>query len=190
MKRQVFLLFFRGIIKAEKLIGDALTGISDAQFGSISAQFPQRFRFLGQRCYFCHQLFAGEVFFFNDNSRMVPCQYHCIVILMVFRHIGRGNKHRGSPHRLQLCQRHSTGTGNYKVRSGKTIRHIVDVFPDIDNRVVLKGASPLPQKLGQQLYAVGAGRMDMVDLSTGDMPCHQLGNCHIDGLRAEAAAKG
>ena len=67
--------------------------IGDTQCLGRQTDLPQLFGVGGHFLYSRHQLFAGQIFFLNDHGSLMIGQHHGIVVLVVFRHIGRRDEH-------------------------------------------------------------------------------------------------
>ena len=109
------------------------------------------------------------------------------MVLVIFRHVGRGDQHRGLARRGQFGQGHRPATGDHHVRRRHTPRHIVDVIPH-PNAVTVKGHARRREcRFGLLVFAL-ARRVDVLQSAVLVAAAKHLGHRFVDAACTETAA--
>ncbi len=139
--------------------------------------------------HFLAQRGARQVLLFQNHRRAPPHHGHGVVVLVVFRHVGRGHQDGRLPLRLQLAQGDGPGAADDEVRGGEAFRHVGDILPDVELRV-RDGVDPfLLQQIGEP-PAPPAIAVDVLELPGPGAFGQQVGRGLVDFARAEAPAEG
>ncbi len=105
--------------------------IQNCHLLGVCCKGGNRVRIVKQLFYFLAQRFSTQIFFLQNGCCTAIHKSHCVMVLMILRHIWGWNQYRRAPLCLQFTERNRTGTADHKICCCQAIRHIVDVLADV-----------------------------------------------------------